>query len=70
VARYTRRNNLYPVALSILAASVALGVPKALIRGALKNSELKSYTPRTGIKRPRILTDDIVRWVRETWVQC
>ncbi|HUE11513.1 MAG TPA: hypothetical protein VMQ54_11270 [Steroidobacteraceae bacterium] len=70
MARYVRKNHLYPLALSILGAATTLGVRPELIRAAVRNGELKMYRPPMGVKRQKLLTDDLVKWVREKWVQC
>jgi hypothetical protein len=64
-----RKKMLFPAAVSTAHAASILGLSERTISAAIKNLEFPAYTYRRGIKRRRILVEDLVRWVRtpEFW---
>jgi excisionase family DNA binding protein len=60
-----RTRPIFPIALSIQAASDALDVPRASIEQAVSNGELPAHAGPG--RRVRILVADITEWIRRTW---
>lgn len=59
-----RKHSLFPIALSVQAASDALGLDKngRFVREAVARGELPAYRARG--RRERVLVVDLVEWVR------
>jgi hypothetical protein len=64
---YKRITKLWPLAVSVSDAGRVLGVAKSVIERALSDGVFECRVPPHGMKRPRILTEDLVRFVREHW---
>lgn len=58
-----------PTALGIADAARSLRVSKRTIEIAVKAKELPAYTPTWGARRKRILTVDLITWVRTYWLK-
>lgn len=59
-----RRNELFPIALSPAKLADCLGIRVEQITEAIKDDLLPCY--RKGLKR-RVLIQDAVDWIRNTW---
>jgi hypothetical protein len=64
---YKSKRKLYPVAVSIAEAASVLGVTRTTIELSLKAGHLVARIPEYGTRRPRILVDDLVSYVRTYW---
>ena len=60
-----RARSLFPVALSIQAASDALDIPRRVVAEAVALGELPAYAGSG--RRVRILVADLTDWIRRTW---
>jgi hypothetical protein len=59
-----RRTALFPVAVSPAKLAECLGIKRATVTDAIKNDILPCY--RKGLKR-RVLIQDAVAWIKNTW---
>jgi hypothetical protein len=64
---YQKRTPLWPLALSKSDAAKALGISVRAIDMALAAGELEMFTPNSGLRRGRILTESLVSWVKNYW---
>lgn len=61
---YHPKHLIFPTALSASALARSLGVRPAKVHAAVRAGELPVYVHG---KARRILIEDAIRWVRETW---
>jgi hypothetical protein len=66
---YQKLTRLWPVAMSKSDVARIIGCSKKVVERAVRDLQLPLYVPPTGPRTPRILTEDVVRWIRDKWLR-
>ena len=62
-----RKRSLFPIALSKAEAATALGVSIRVVDRAVAEGKLPIYRTPYGIRKDKILVQDIVEWIKRDW---
>jgi hypothetical protein len=69
MSKFQRASKFYPLAMSPRLIADSTGCNYGAIKSAIDERILPAYRPPGGLKRRVCLTEDVINWIRNTWLR-